>query len=224
MNLNVSAIYMIVNIVNDKVYIGSASNFRYRRKHHRHYLNTNQHHNKYLQHSWNKYGEDAFIWTILEIIKDKSKLDEIEQKWLDIYNCFAPNNGYNIRTKAENNLGVRHSEEAKKKISESNKGKHPISEEHRKAVSKARTGLKHTEEAKAKMSASRIGKKLLSNRDFEKWPHELGNRCKCDECRKKQNAYEKEYRKKNNKKYYLKAYQNMKLKASVAKLVETHQT
>lgn len=170
---------MIVNILNDKVYIGSASNFRFRRKHHRHYLNTNCNHNKYLQRSWNKYGQSAFIWTILERVEDKSKLDEIEQKWLNVYNCFAPDNGYNIRTKAENNLGVKHTDETKKKMSLTRKGR-KITEK-QKGVFNFK-GKKHTKESRAKMSASRAGKKRPNTRDFKNWPHEDARKCKCIEC------------------------------------------
>lgn len=119
MNLNVSGIYMITNIINDKNYIGSASNFRYRRKHHRYYLNTDKHHNKYLQRSWDKYGENAFVFILLERCS-KEQLIEREQIWLNIYNCFAPDNGYNIRTKAENSLGLKHSAETKLKMSKNN--------------------------------------------------------------------------------------------------------
>ena len=56
-------------------------------------------------------------------------------------------------------LGIRHTEEARKKMGEPNKGK-TISDWHRQRVSEFHTGRKHSEETKKRMSESQIGKGL----------------------------------------------------------------
>ena len=55
-------------------------------------------------------------------------------------------------------LGIRHTEEARKKMGEPNKGK-TISDWHRQRVSEFHTGRKHSEESRAKMSEKFMGEK-----------------------------------------------------------------
>lgn len=77
--------------------------------------------------------------------------------------------------------GKNHSEESRRKMSETRKGKYkgiPKSEEHKRKIALANTGKKHSEESKMKMSINHIGivasdetKKKLSNmRQGEKHP------------------------------------------------------
>ena len=73
-------IYKITCKVNNKIYIGSTEVcFKQRFKKHKQRLRNNYHENDYLQKSWNKYGEDNFVFEILEEISDKSKVKEKEQ-------------------------------------------------------------------------------------------------------------------------------------------------
>ena len=79
-------IYKITCKVNNKIYIGSTEVcFKQRFKKHKQRLRNNYHENDYLQKSWNKYGEDNFVFEILEEISDKSKVKEIEQIYLNEY-------------------------------------------------------------------------------------------------------------------------------------------
>lgn len=79
-------IYKITCTINDKVYIGSTEVcFKQRFKKHKQRLRNDYHENDYLQKSWNKYGEENFIFEILEEILDKSKVKEIEQIYLNDY-------------------------------------------------------------------------------------------------------------------------------------------
>ena len=79
-------IYKIICKVNNKIYIGSTEVcFKQRFKKHKQKHRNNYHENDYLQKSWNKYGEDNFVFEILEEILDKSKVKEIEQIYLDEY-------------------------------------------------------------------------------------------------------------------------------------------
>jgi len=71
----------------------------------------------------------------------------------------GPNNPMYGKSGPNNPMyGKKHSEEARKKMSKSQKGK-KRSEETRKRMSEAQKGKKHSEEARKKMSESRKGKK-----------------------------------------------------------------
>lgn len=77
-----SGIYCILNLLNQKKYIGSSKNIYDRLVNHKMMLNNNKHHNNYLQNSWNKYKSNNFIYIILEEC-DKLKLIEREQFYID---------------------------------------------------------------------------------------------------------------------------------------------
>ena len=109
-----AGIYAIENTINNKVYIGSSADTQRRIWEHRHQLNEGKHRNAHLQYSWNKYGKDAFVFFLIEHCK-KEELIEREQNAMDIFGVVE--NGYNIRIKAESNLGLTMSPEARKKIS-----------------------------------------------------------------------------------------------------------
>lgn len=75
-------IYKIINVVNNKFYIGSAVNFSRRKARHFSELRHNKHNNRWLQASWNKHGEQAFVFVVVEEVLDKSLLLEVENRWL----------------------------------------------------------------------------------------------------------------------------------------------
>ena len=68
-------IYQIVNSVNNKVYIGQTMRGELRWKKHTSALRGNRHANHKIQADFNKFGEDAFEWSIIkEYPKDKDTL------------------------------------------------------------------------------------------------------------------------------------------------------
>ena len=75
-------IYKIINVVNNKFYIGSAVNFSRRKTRHFSELRTGKHNNSKLQNAWNKYGELAFVFVVVEEVTDKALLLETENRWL----------------------------------------------------------------------------------------------------------------------------------------------
>jgi group I intron endonuclease len=75
-------IYKIINVVNNKFYVGSAVNFSRRKARHFSELRHNKHNNRWLQASWNKHGEAAFVFAIVEEVQDKELLLEVENRWL----------------------------------------------------------------------------------------------------------------------------------------------
>ncbi len=75
-------IYQIKNIINNKSYIGHSAELEIRLETHRNRLKANTHVNIHLQRAWNKYGEGAFKFNILEItnnllIREQYYIDEM---------------------------------------------------------------------------------------------------------------------------------------------------
>ena len=94
---NERGIYEIVNLVNNKFYIGYASiSFGDRRDSHFACLRNGYHFNKYLQSDFDKYGEENFEFKILEIIKsdDIEYFKEREKYYISFLNAIE--NGYNM--------------------------------------------------------------------------------------------------------------------------------
>lgn len=112
-----SCIYVIQNLVNHKVYIGSAVDVLERWHTHKTKLRSGKHPNKHLSGAWKQYGEKMFCFYILEIVDDTNLLVEREQFWLDLYRSNDPANGYNLRLIANSNLGIKFSQEVRNKLS-----------------------------------------------------------------------------------------------------------
>lgn len=81
-----TGVYIIENIVTGKCYIGSTLvSFKSRFSDHMGDLKRNKHHSKKLQRSFNKHGQEAFRFRVLEVC-DNAR--EVEQSWLDKYKPF----------------------------------------------------------------------------------------------------------------------------------------
>lgn len=106
----VCGIYAIVNLINHKRYIGSSINTRKRWYGHKLHLRKNKHHSAHLQNAWNKYGEDSFIFVVLEECNE-SELIQREQFYLDHLA------DYNASPTAGNCTGVKHSDATKSRHS-----------------------------------------------------------------------------------------------------------
>jgi len=135
-------VYVITNDVNGHRYVGSAASFKKRfREHLRQLLNGN-HHSRYLQRAWDKHGEASFSLKPI-LYCDRNDLIFYEQLAMD---SLTPE--YNIAPVAGSQLGYRHSEESRRKMSASR----------RRNPSSPRKGMTHTEETKRLISESRRGK------------------------------------------------------------------
>ena len=130
-----SGIYQIRNLINNHIYIGSAKNLKIRKRDHFNSLKAKRHINNYLQHTFDKYGEENFVFETL-IICHPEMLLFYEQQFIDEW---KPE--YNLCPTAGNCLGRKHSEKTKRKIS-GTKRKNPYqaSEETRKKQSLAHIG------------------------------------------------------------------------------------
>lgn len=116
-------VYTIYNTITKKYYVGSAAtSIEGRFRNHKNTLRKNKHRNGRLQNSWNKYGENAFLFEILEECISKRCID-IEQYWINLLDSSNDNFGYNIAKIAGSSLGQRRTTEQKQNISNSVKGK-----------------------------------------------------------------------------------------------------
>lgn len=172
-------IYEIRNKLNGKVYVGSSIDIEKRWRKHHSTLRRRQHGNPHLQAAWNKYGEGAFVFAVLEVVEDGALL-ATEQGYLD--ELFASGDCYNMGQDAtapwlgrthtdaarrklsdagmgnQHSKGYKHTAETKRRMSESHKG-HTLSEEHKRKISESHMGKKLSKEHRRKLGEANRGKK-----------------------------------------------------------------
>lgn len=140
-------IYKIINVVNNKFYVGSAVNFRKRKSRHFSELRTGKHNNRHLLAAWNKYGEQAFVFVVVEEVTDRALLLGAENRWLKEH--VGKDYCYNIGVDATAPMLGMHGELSPtwglKRTSEQ-------------LIAQNWTGKKHTPESKEKIRQSLIGK------------------------------------------------------------------
>lgn len=90
-------IYMITNIVNSKIYIGSSININTRIMKHKYMLRRNKHVNQYLQSSFNKHTEESFTFNKVENC-EFNELIERENYYINKHNSNNLMYGYNLAT------------------------------------------------------------------------------------------------------------------------------
>lgn len=110
-------IYMIKNIVDNKVYIGRSKSINLRFSSHKSNLRKNKHINKHLQNAWNKYGEDNFEFSVIEICETIQDTYKKEIFYIDKYKSCNRDMGYNLSYGGEGS--GEWSEESKEKLRES---------------------------------------------------------------------------------------------------------
>jgi len=118
----ITGIYSITHVDSGRVYIGSATNIQSRWNYHRASFRTGKNCSPYLKNAWDKYGEDAFKFDIIEIVPDKNDLLKREQYWIDYYDAANRERGFNIAPKAGNLLGTKRSPEAIEKSAQKLRG------------------------------------------------------------------------------------------------------
>lgn len=140
------------NLVNGMVYVGGAyTSFEDRKCRHQRALRSGCHDNRYFQRAWNKYGDDAFVFEIIERCEPE-QVASVEQKWLDYYDAGSKERSYNLSPFADkppSALGKKRSAETKARMSAALKG------------NKNCLGVKHSEETKKRLSET--AKKRMSD-------------------------------------------------------------
>lgn len=153
-----AGVYQIRNTVNDKKYVGGAVNLRRRIHLHLYQLKRGIHHSQKLQRAWLKYGADAFVFEVLELVDNIVDVVAREQVALDRERSYERDVGYNICRKGRSRLGVKASAETRAKMSAALKGR-KMPPEAVEAMRQRQLGSKHTPETKAKIAASSRGRR-----------------------------------------------------------------
>mgnify|MGYP003435005267 CR=1 FL=1 len=135
MKENNSGIYKIKCTVTGQIYIGSSGDLKRREKDHFKSLINQKHRNIKLQRSFNKYGLDNFVFSVIEFVVDTNKLINKEQFYVDTFNPY-----FNMcKIIVNSSLGIKRSKEVCEKLS------------------KAQTGMIHSDERRKKKSVSQGG-------------------------------------------------------------------
>lgn len=147
-------IYRIYCISTRREYIGSTKHYSKRVYEHQWELTNNRHSNKRLQHAWNKYGRENFVFEPLDCAADEAALLILEQHYIDT-RC-AVKRGYNICPRAGTYEGVKQKASTNLKRSLSMKGR-TVSFETREKQRQAKLGISRTTEEKLKISRAMKG-------------------------------------------------------------------
>ena len=161
--ISYGVLYLIQNMIGQGIYIGQTTMRPMQRWHtHKNGLRRNAHDNPYLQHAWNKYGESAFEFIVLEEYTSLEALNEAES-FAIAYFRYIGARLYNLREGGGS--GGRLTYEARKrrkgrKLSESVIAQlraRKLTDEHKERLRQANIGRKHSPEAIAKMRQARVG-------------------------------------------------------------------
>ena len=194
-----SGVYKIYNKLNDRIYIGSAKEFKERFKGHFSSLKNNKHSNKFLQNDFNKCGAEAFVFEVLEVIEGP-KLDRttrekeiLKEYWDGCKEC------YNIQKETvsiDRSCFSKTPEETSKILSSSlkkyysnidNRKKHSLllvgkkkpkrSLDHSNKIANTKIGKKASIETKEKMSFSQKSKEnyVIHKENYLKYEEKIRN-------------------------------------------------
>ena len=97
-----AGVFQVKNTANGKVLLGSSLNLEGSLNKHRFMLIMGSHINASLQHDWNTYGPEHFVFEILEVVRVKDdpgfsvedELTLLEQIWIETLQPFGEK-GYN---------------------------------------------------------------------------------------------------------------------------------
>lgn len=153
---NTSGIYRITCITTEKIYIGSAVSLSRRWNEHRSQLRYGKHKNLKMQAAWNKYGEQSFIFEVIELVLIPELLTAREQYWFGQLKPFGKN-GFNIERVAGSPLGRKHTPDAIEKIRASSLGR-KFPPEFGANISKRQIGRMLSTETRKKIGDAQRGK------------------------------------------------------------------
>lgn len=160
-------IYKITNTKNGHFYIGKSKNIRSRWLWHIDSFRKGHGTNKYFQRVWNLYHMNSFVFDIIEMVDDVTKLGEREKFHVSElqphYNvAIVTDDQWTITEEAKEHsrqIRLNCDPEWNRKIGDSLRGKKK-SEVHTQRMRESLKGFKHTPETLEKMRIASTGKKL----------------------------------------------------------------
>ena len=113
-------IYLIVNLINGKKYVGQTKQGREGRRWREHSI-FDLHDNKPIHNAIKKYGVENFEFKLIETDIPEELIDERERYYIKHYNTFYLNGfGYNMTEGGQGIHGYTHTETTRQRISASN--------------------------------------------------------------------------------------------------------
>jgi group I intron endonuclease len=100
-------IYLIVNTINGKVYVGQAVNIANRIDNHMHPTSPSRYITRAIRH----YGKDAFEILVAERVDNLELLTGREQWWMDALQSYDRERGYNLCPASESTRGYKYTSE-----------------------------------------------------------------------------------------------------------------
>lgn len=153
-------IYEIRQIGTNRRYVGSAGDFAERWKQHLTKLRGKRHHNKLLQHIFNKHGESSLEFVVVE----ECQGDVIAREQVHIDRIWGAEGCMNICPTAgkSGRLGIPHTPETRAKISARISGIKigPPSAAKRAKIAASNLGKKRSDETRARQRESAKGRKM----------------------------------------------------------------
>lgn len=149
-------IYCIHSLSTGKKYIGQTVE-KLQRRVARHFRAINE---TKISRAIQKYSKYDFVYGIVEEVDSRNLLDEREKFWIQHYD--SVNNGFNIKEGGKCARGFKQSESSIEKRRKKLLGR-PLSEEHKKKLSKAHSGKVLSKETVDKMIVYRTGRNLTES-------------------------------------------------------------
>ena len=168
-------VYKITNTVNNKSYIGISIHEPEKDRIQKHLSGRG---NRIIANAIKKYGRDAFTYEVLEENVFDEFLPDLEIAYIEKFNTVAPH-GYNLTHGGDHAIP---SEDTRRKMSETRKGK-PLSTAHRRKISESLRGEKHPNFGK-KFSAKMRQKLSETKKGKKRKPHSAETRRKISEANK----------------------------------------
>lgn len=139
-------IYVIINIINKKIYVGQTIQ-SLKQRFNRHSWKCNKSRSA-ISSAIHKYGKENFDIILLEQCSSIEELNKQELYWINKLNSLSPY-GYNLKSSVDGKGSL--SKETKDKISKANKGR-KVSLETREKLRISHLGYKVSEDTKIKLS------------------------------------------------------------------------
>jgi len=178
----ISGIYCITNVSNGMFYLGSSVDIGRRRSSHFRELKKGVHANEHLQRSFIKYGENSFVFSVVEtchpdLVKclENLFLNRVKICWDLCFNiCDKSIGGPRMVADRHPMFGKTHTEQTRRKLSKAHIGK-TRTEEHKRAISKALQNRSFSKEHKIALSEA-ASNRIYTEKERDRFRGESNHR------------------------------------------------